>query len=104
VRVSDSEGVAKHPPPCHSSGHREVSGEKLARERVGQPLGRRERAAFPRQVTWSLGFSARTDGGGAVQVGLDGCDAGAEARLGPTEVSAIFNSRTRQSDRCQRHQ
>jgi hypothetical protein len=43
VRVPHSEGVANHTDPLSCVGHREVSGEALAGESIGQPLSRESR-------------------------------------------------------------
>ena len=40
MRVPHSEGVANHTDPLSCVGHREVSGEALAGESIGQPDGR----------------------------------------------------------------
>jgi len=43
VRVPHSEGVANHTDPESCAGHREVPGEALAGESIGQPLSRESR-------------------------------------------------------------
>ena len=43
MRVPHSEGVANHTDPLSCVGHREVSGEALAGESIGQPLSRESR-------------------------------------------------------------
>jgi hypothetical protein len=43
VGVPYSEGVANHTDPLSCVGHREVSGEALAGESIGQPLSRESR-------------------------------------------------------------
>ena len=40
MRVPYSEGIANHTDPLSCVGHREVSGEALAGESIGQPLSR----------------------------------------------------------------
>jgi len=45
VRVPYSEGVANHTDPLSCVGHREVSGEALAGESIGQPLSRESRSS-----------------------------------------------------------
>ncbi len=40
MRVPYSEGVANHTDPLSCVGHREVPGEALAGESIGQPLSR----------------------------------------------------------------
>jgi len=44
VRVPYSEGVANHTDPLSCVGHREVPGEALAGESIGQPLSRESRS------------------------------------------------------------
>jgi hypothetical protein len=61
VRVPHSEGVANHTDLLSCVGHREVSGEALAGESIGQPLSResrfksgcRRRIGCGRQYGWT---------------------------------------------------
>ena len=61
MRVPHSEGVANHTDPLSCVGHREVSGEALAGESIGQPLSResrfksgcRRRIGCGRQYGWT---------------------------------------------------
>ncbi len=59
MRVPYSEGVANHTDPLSCVGHREVPGEALAGESIGQPLSR---AGMPtpywlRKATWTDAIS-----------------------------------------------
>jgi len=60
VRVPYSEGVANHTDPLSCVGHREVSGEALAGESIGQPLSRESR--FTRDADAVLGAEGNMDG------------------------------------------
>ena len=60
MRVPYSEGVANHTDPLSCVGHREVSGEALAGESIGQPLSRESRFQpgmptpyWARKATWT---------------------------------------------------
>jgi hypothetical protein len=59
VRAPHSEGVANHTDPLSCVGHREVPGEALAGESMGQPSSRESRfsnrdadAVWVRKATW----------------------------------------------------
>ena len=58
--VPHSEGVANHTDPLSCVGHREVSGEALAGESIGQPLSRESR--FTRDADAVLGAEGNMDG------------------------------------------
>jgi hypothetical protein len=60
VKVPHSEGVASHTDPLSCVGHREVSGEALAGESIGQPLSRESR--FNRDADAVLGAEGNMDG------------------------------------------
>ena len=60
MRVPHSEGVANHTDPLSCVGHREVSGEALAGESIGQPLSRESR--FTRDADAVLGAEGNMDG------------------------------------------
>jgi len=60
VRVPHSEGVANHTDPLSCVGHREVSGEALAGESIGQPLSRESRST--RDADAVLGAEGNMDG------------------------------------------
>ena len=60
MRVPYSEGVANHTDPLSCVGHREVSGEALAGESIGQPLSRESR--FTRDADAVLGAEGNIDG------------------------------------------
>lgn len=64
MRVPHSEGVANHTDPLSCVGHREVSGEALAGESIGQPLSRESRFQigmptpyWVRKATWADAIS-----------------------------------------------
>ena len=60
MRVPYGEGVANHTDPLSCVGHREVSGEALAGESIGQPLSRESR--FTRDADAVLGAKGNMDG------------------------------------------
>ena len=60
MRVPYGEGVANHTDPLSCVGHREVSGEALAGESIGQPLSRESR--FTRDADAVLGAEGNMDG------------------------------------------
>ena len=66
--VPHSEGVANHTDPLSCVGHREVSGEALAGESIGQPLSRESR--FTRDADAVLGAEGNMDGRDIVRSGL----------------------------------
>ena len=68
MRVPYSEGVANHTDPLSCVGHREVSGEALAGESIGQPLSRESR--FTRDADAVLGAEGNMDGRDIVRSGL----------------------------------
>ena len=51
--VPHSEGVANHTDPLSCVGHREVSGEALAGESIGQPLSRESRFTRDADADWT---------------------------------------------------
>ena len=64
MRVPHSEGVANRTDPLSCVRHREVSGEALAGERIGQPLSRESRFQigmptpyWVRKATWADAIS-----------------------------------------------
>ena len=60
MRVPHSEGIANHTDPLSCVGHREMSGEALAGESIGQPLSRESR--FTRDADAVLGAEGNMDG------------------------------------------
>ena len=60
MRVPHCEGIANHTDPLSCVGHREVSGEALAGESIGQPLSRESR--FTRDADAVLGAEGNMDG------------------------------------------
>ena len=67
MRVPHSEGVANHTDPLSCVGHREVSGEALAGESIGQPLSHESRLHpgmptpyWARKATWTDAISRGT--------------------------------------------
>ena len=60
MRVPHSEGVANRTDPLSCVGHREVSGEALAGESIGQPLSRESRST--RDADAVLGAEGNMDG------------------------------------------
>ena len=61
MKVPYSEGVATHTGPESCAGHREVSGEALTGESIGQPLSRESRSTIGMPTLYWLRKATRTD-------------------------------------------